>query len=149
MAIDLKNLVLSSLAILVLMPFALTFVSAKTYEVVSIGAIHEAAYSPGNYYMAVTPLCGTDVVNDTAKGILKFRVLPNPDTYAQALGASTYISDVSRPINNLPIFELLEDGDLVEIDFKNCQYSQISIERILSTNNYMIIDLRRNSMVGR
>jgi len=135
MATALKSSALSVIVISVLVLFMLSSVSAKTYEVVSIGAIHQDEH----YQILVTPLYGTDVVNDTANGILKFTVTMNLDGYTQVLGASNSTSDISKTPNNMPVFEMLQVGDIIQIDFKNCQYSQLSIQKIPSTNNYMIL----------
>ena len=118
------------------MSFKLSSVHAKTYEVISVGAIHEEIVSLGVYNLVVTPIYATDVLEDTANGTLRFKVLPN--IYPQVLGASTNISDAPKPINALPILKFLQENDTVEINFKDCQYSQNSVERIPSTENYEI-----------
>jgi hypothetical protein len=117
-----------------LLAFNAFFAFAQTYEILSIGAVH---VEDDTVY--VTPVYGTDVLEDTVNGILRFKVVEHPLGYQQLLGASTNISDISKPIQQLPILKTLNAGDIVEIDYKDCNYTQKSIEQIPLTDNYLIL----------
>lgn len=121
-----------------LLAFNAFFAFAQTYEILSIGAVH---VEDDTVY--VTPVYGTDVLEDTVNGILRFKVVEHPLGYQQLLeqllGASTNISDISKPIQQLPILKTLNVGDIVEIDYKDRNYTQKSIEQIPLTDNYLIL----------
>lgn len=55
------------------------------------------------------------------------------------LGASRNASDASTVINELPAITLLREGDMVQIDFKDCEYSQKTVTQDPLTRNYLII----------
>lgn len=130
---------LCAVMITFLLAFSVSFVSAKTYEVVQVGAVH-------SYYDAlqeadvtdVTPVYGTSVLQDNANGILRFKVIDNHEGYTQLLGASKNVADVGQAIDALPILKTLYIGDTVEINFKDCQYSLKSVTQINQTSNYLI-----------
>ncbi|MEM3641668.1 MAG: LamG domain-containing protein, partial [Candidatus Bathyarchaeia archaeon] len=106
---------------------------SKTYKILYISAIHiedDAIY--------VTPVYVTDVFHDTINCILRFRVLEHPLGHQQLLSASTNTSDALKPINELPILKILNVSDIVEINYKNCNYTQLSVEQEPLTNNYWI-----------
>ncbi len=95
---------------------------AQTYAIVAVGAIH---YEDDTLY--VTPVYGRDVLNDSVNGILRFTVLNHPLGWQQLLGAGKNVSDVSKPINALPILKILNESEIVEINYKNCEYTNFTI----------------------
>jgi hypothetical protein len=109
-------------SILFLLTFGVSLASAKTYEIVAVGAIH---YEDDTLY--VTPAYGRDVLNDSANGILRFTVLNHPFGWQQLLGAGKNVSDVSKPIKALPILKTLNEGEIVEMNYKDCGYTNFTI----------------------
>ena len=133
MVLSLRKLVVCIAAVMFLMSFRGSFVSAKTYEILSVAAIGNDPLSHSSYYVDVKPLYGTDVLDDTEKGILRFMVLPHPMNYLSLLAASTNISDVSKQINGLPILSLLQEGDIVDGKFDTEKYTLQNAE-VISIN---------------
>lgn len=106
----------------------------QTYEIVICGAYHVEDDT-----VVVTPLYATDVVDDSVEGTLSFKVLEHPTGYTQVIAASTNISDVDRPLDALPIFIVLEQDDVVEINYKDCEYSEKVVQKEPLTQNYWIV----------
>ena len=106
---------------------------AEIYEIVAVGAVHVEDDT-----VVVTPVYGTDVLLDDVNGILRFKVLEHPLGYEQLLGAGKNTTDVTKPIDALPILETLSEGDIVELNFKDCEYSEKMVQPIPLTDNYLI-----------
>jgi hypothetical protein len=117
-----RKAVYIGLGMLFLLTVSLPSAFAQTYAIVAVGAIH---YADDTLY--VTPVYGKDVLNDSLNGILRFTVLNHPLGWQQYLGASKNVSDVSKPINALPILKTLNEGEIIEINYKDCEYTNFTI----------------------
>jgi len=106
----------------------------QVYKVVICGAYHVK-----DDMVVVTPLYATDVIDDTVEGTLSFKVLEHPTDYTQVIAASTNLSDVDKPLESLPIFMVLEPDDIVEINYKDCEYSEKVVQKEPLTQNYWIV----------